>query len=266
MRRFSTFSLQSLRNIGICAHVDAGKTTLTENMLLYSGAISRAGSVDSGSTVTDFLPQERERGITIKAAAVTLGWAGHTINLIDTPGHIDFSVEVERSLRVLDGAVCLLDGVSGVQPQTETVWTQANRYGISRIGLVNKLDREGASYEATAQAIASRLQAVPLLLHLPLGSAGQFAGVVNLLTLDVEASGGGGGASGGGSASPPAQPFKASLPALLAAAAGGGGGLSWHAVHPWPQRWPGGPAAGPGRHVRQGQGSQGDPAAGAVRP
>jgi len=187
-RNFSTVSLNPLsllRNVGICAHIDAGKTTTTEMMLVHSGAISRGGSVDGGDTVTDFLPQERERGITIKAAAVTFGWRGHTVNLIDTPGHVDFTVEVERSFRVLDGAVALYDAVSGVEAQSETVWVQASRYGVARIGFVNKMDRPGASFLGTSRAIERRLGVRTLPLHLPLGTAGEFTGCVDLLSLEA---------------------------------------------------------------------------------
>lgn len=184
-RRDPLSEMSRIRTIGISAHIDAGKTTTTERMLLAAGAISRCGTVDGGDTVTDYLPAERERGITIKAAAVTFAWGGAVVNLIDTPGHVDFTVEVERSLRVLDGVVALFDAVSGVEAQTETVWAQAARYGVARIGFVNKMDREGSSYAGTAATISTRLGATPLLLQLPVGSEGEFSGVVDLLTLDV---------------------------------------------------------------------------------
>lgn len=175
--------MQLVRNIGIIAHIDAGKTTASERMLFYAGVARRMGEVHDGDTILDYLPQERERGITITAAAISFGWAGHTINLIDTPGHVDFTLEVERSMRVLDGAVALYDGVSGVEAQSETVWGQANRYGVPRIGFVNKMDREGASYATTALAIRKRLGGKPLLVHAPLGSGRDFAGSVDLINL-----------------------------------------------------------------------------------
>ena len=204
--------LSRIRTVGISAHIDAGKTTTTERMLLAAGAIKRCGTVDGGDTVTDYLPAERERGITIKAAAVTFAWRGAVVNLIDTPGHVDFTIEVERSLRVLDGVVALFDAVSGVEAQTETVWAQAARYGVARIGFVNKMDRDGASYEGSAAAITSRLGAVPLLIHVPVGSAGGFAGVVDLLTLDIVAHTH--SSKGGGSR---AAAWRASLLGALAA-------------------------------------------------
>jgi len=141
-------SIEKIRNIGIIAHIDAGKTTTTERMLYYSGYIKRVGEVHDGNTIMDFMPQERERGITIKSAAITLPWANHIINLVDTPGHVDFTIEVERSVRVLDGAVALYDAVSGVEAQSETVWGQATRYGVPRVAFANKMDRDGASYAA----------------------------------------------------------------------------------------------------------------------
>ncbi|KAI9146549.1 P-loop containing nucleoside triphosphate hydrolase protein [Paraphysoderma sedebokerense] len=160
LKRYSSFSqseVQKIRNIGIIAHIDAGKTTTTERILHYAGFTKRIGDVDSGSTVTDYLPQERERGITINSAAITFNWNNHRINLIDTPGHVDFTFEVERSLRVLDGAVTILDGVAGVEAQTETVWSQANRYRIPRIVFVNKMDREGANYFRTIDMMKTKL-------------------------------------------------------------------------------------------------------------
>lgn len=179
--------MRRIRNIGIAAHIDAGKTTATERMLFYSGFIPRCGEVHDGDTITDFMPQERERGITIKAAAISFGWAGHTMNLIDTPGHVDFTVEVERSFRVLDGAVLLYDAVNGVEAQSETVWGQARRYDVSRIAFANKMDREGASYELTAATMGKRLGAIPLCIHQPLGEAGSFAGFLNLLDMSLNA-------------------------------------------------------------------------------
>ena len=145
------FPLERYRNIGIIAHIDAGKTTTTERILFYTGKTHRMGSVDDGTTVTDWMEQERERGITIVSAAVTAEWKGYQINIIDTPGHIDFTAEVQRSLRVLDGGVVVFDAVQGVEPQSETVWRQADRYGVPRICFANKMDRIGASYERTIE-------------------------------------------------------------------------------------------------------------------
>ncbi|MGC8786220.1 MAG: GTP-binding protein, partial [Anaerolineae bacterium] len=143
------FDISKVRNIGIIAHIDAGKTTTTERILFHTGQTYRMGNVDDGTTVTDFMDQERERGITIQSAAVTCEWRGHQINIIDTPGHIDFTAEVQRSLRVLDGGVVIFDAVAGVEPQSETVWRQADRFGVPRIGFVNKMDRPGANFERT---------------------------------------------------------------------------------------------------------------------
>jgi elongation factor G len=170
-----------VRNIGILAHVDAGKTTLTERILFATGTTHKSGRVDDGNTVTDFDPQERDRGITIFAAAVSCDWAGHRINLIDTPGHVDFSDEVERSLRVLDGAVAVFDGVAGVEPQSETVWRTADRYAVPRIAFVNKLDRAGASLPAAVASIRDRLEVIPLVLQVPIGREGGFTGVIDLV-------------------------------------------------------------------------------------
>ncbi|MFC4069215.1 elongation factor G [Actinoplanes subglobosus] len=170
-----------VRNIGILAHVDAGKTTLTERILFATGMTHRTGRVDDGNTVTDFDPQERDRGITIFAAAVTCDWAGTRINLIDTPGHVDFSDEVERSLRVLDGAVAVFDGVAGVEPQSETVWRTADRYGVPRIAFVNKLDRAGADLDAAVASIRDRLEVVPLVVQVPIGREGDLTGVIDLV-------------------------------------------------------------------------------------
>jgi elongation factor G len=170
-----------VRNIGILAHVDAGKTTLTERILFATGATHKRGEVHDGTTVTDFDPQERERGITISAAAVSCDWAGHRLNLIDTPGHVDFSDEVERSLRVLDGAVAVFDGVAGVQPQSESVWRQADRYRVPRIVFVNKLDRAGADFAAAVASIRDRLGATALVAQVPIGIEGGLTGVVNLV-------------------------------------------------------------------------------------
>jgi elongation factor G len=175
--------LNKIRNIGIIAHIDAGKTTTTERILFHAGQTHRMGNVDDGTTVTDFMPQERERGITIQSAAVTCEWAGHQINIIDTPGHIDFTAEVQRSLRVLDGGVVVFDGVAGVEPQSETVWRQANRYGVPRIAFVNKMDRVGASFDRTVAMIRERLSANPVALHMPIGDGASFRGFVELLDM-----------------------------------------------------------------------------------
>ncbi|MFC9592462.1 elongation factor G [Streptomyces sp. NPDC056944] len=170
-----------VRNLGILAHVDAGKTTVTERFLYLTGATHKRGEVHDGTTVTDFDPQERDRGITIFAAAVSCDWAGHRVNLIDTPGHVDFSDEVERSLRVLDGAVAVFDAVAGVEPQSETVWRQADRHGVPRIAFVNKLDRAGAELDTAVASIRDRLGTVPLAVQLPIGREDGFTGVVDLV-------------------------------------------------------------------------------------
>ncbi|MFI0896396.1 elongation factor G [Streptomyces sp. NPDC020983] len=175
--------LATVRNIGILAHVDAGKTTVTERILYLTGATHKRGEVHDGTTVTDFDPQERDRGITIFAAAVSCDWAGHRINLIDTPGHVDFADEVERSLRVLDGAVAVFDAVAGVEPQSESVWRQAERHGVPRIAFVNKLDRAGADLDAAAESIRQRLHTVPLVVQLPIGREDGFTGVVDLVAM-----------------------------------------------------------------------------------
>jgi elongation factor G len=176
------YPLEQYRNIGIIAHIDAGKTTTTERILYYTGRTYRLGNVDDGTTVTDWMEQERERGITIVSAAVTAFWKDHQINIIDTPGHIDFTAEVQRSLRVLDGGVVVFDAVQGVEPQSETVWRQANRYEVPRICFANKMDRVGASYEQTIKSIEGRLGARPLAMQLPIGKEDTFIGVVDLLT------------------------------------------------------------------------------------
>ncbi|GLW02674.1 elongation factor G [Streptomyces lavendulae] len=173
----------TVRNLGILAHVDAGKTTLTERILFATGAIHKRGEVHEGTTVTDFDAQERDRGITIFAAAVSCTWGGHRVNLIDTPGHVDFADEVERSLRVLDGAVAVFDAVAGVEPQSESVWRQADRHGVPRIAFVNKLDRAGADLDTAVASIRDRLGAVPLVVQLPVGREDAFTGVVDLLRM-----------------------------------------------------------------------------------
>lgn len=177
------YPLDKYRNIGIIAHIDAGKTTTTERIMFYTGKTHRIGSVDDGTTVTDWMVQERERGITIVSAAVSAEWKGYQFNLIDTPGHIDFTAEVQRSLRVLDGGIVVFDAVQGVEPQSETVWRQADRYGVPRICFVNKMDRVGASYEQTIDSIKARLGANPIPLHIPIGFEASFRGVVDLLTM-----------------------------------------------------------------------------------
>ncbi|MFE2872786.1 elongation factor G [Embleya sp. NPDC059259] len=179
--------LAGIRNIGIMAHIDAGKTTTTERILFYTGASHRIGEVHDGTTTTDWMPQERDRGITITSAAITCDWAldgvSHRINLIDTPGHVDFTVEVERCLRVLDGAVTVFDGVAGVEPQSETVWRQADRYRVPRICFVNKLDRTGAEFHRCVEMIGERLGAVALVVQLPIGAEADFRGVVDLVRM-----------------------------------------------------------------------------------
>ncbi|MGW1721733.1 elongation factor G [Streptomyces sp. NPDC002306] len=176
-------ALAAVRNLGILAHVDAGKTTVTERILFATGSTHKRGEVHDGTTVTDFDPQERDRGITISAAAVTCAWDGHRINLIDTPGHVDFADEVERSLRVLDGAVAVFDAVAGVEPQSESVWRQADRHAVPRIAFVNKLDRAGADLDTAVASIRRRLHPAPLVVQLPIGAEDGFTGVVDLLRM-----------------------------------------------------------------------------------
>lgn len=182
--------LDRFRNIGIAAHVDAGKTTTTERTLYYTGASHRMGEVHEGNTTTDFMPQEQERGITIQSAAITCYWSGmdkqypkHRVNIIDTPGHVDFMIEVERSLRVLDGAIVVFDSVSGVEPQSETVWRQSDKYGVPRIVFVNKMDRMGANFLRVVKQIKERLRANPVVVQLPIGSEDNFKGVVDILKM-----------------------------------------------------------------------------------
>ena len=182
MANSNQFSLDRTRNIGIIAHIDAGKTTTTERILFYTGKTHRIGSVDDGTTVTDWMEQERERGITIVSAAVTAEWKDHRINIIDTPGHIDFTAEVQRSLRVLDGGIVVFDAVQGVEPQSETVWRQADRYRVPRICFINKMDRVGASYERAIESIRVRLGANPIAVQIPVGSEAEFQGVIDLFT------------------------------------------------------------------------------------
>ena len=177
----SHYSIDKIRNIGFIAHIDAGKTTVTERVLYLTGRIRKVGGVDEGTTAMDWMPQERERGITITAAATTASWQNHRVNIIDTPGHVDFTAEVERSLRVLDGGIVVLDAVAGVQSQSETVWRQADTYKVPRICFVNKMDRVGASYERTIESIRRRLKGNPVPIQLPLGEEDQFRGVIDLL-------------------------------------------------------------------------------------
>ncbi len=179
------YPLEKVRNIGIMAHIDAGKTTTTERMLFYTGRTYRIGEVDEGSAEMDWMDQEKERGITITSAATHCEWKGYHINLIDTPGHVDFTVEVERSIRVLDGAIALFCAVGGVEPQSETVWRQANRYGVPRIAFVNKMDRIGADFFGTVAMMRERLRTVPLPIQLPIGNEDQFQGVVDLIEMQA---------------------------------------------------------------------------------
>src|SRR5207244_5053506 len=177
------FSLEKMRNIGIIAHIDAGKTTTTERILYYTGKSHRIGEVDEGAATMDWMVQEQERGITITSAATTCFWHDHLINIIDTPGHVDFTAEVERSLRVLDGAVGLFCAVGGVEPQSEPVWRQAEKYHVPRIAFVNKLDRSGADFFRTVAMMQERLGAHPLILQLPVGIEETFRGVIDLLNM-----------------------------------------------------------------------------------
>jgi elongation factor G len=176
-----TFPLDKTRNIGIMAHIDAGKTTTTERILYYTGRTYKMGEVHEGAAVMDWMAQEQERGITITSAATACEWEDHRINIIDTPGHVDFTVEVERSLRVLDGAIAIFDAVAGVEPQSETVWRQADKYGVPRIAFINKMDRVGADFEAAVQTMRDRLGANPLPIQLPIGAEDKFEGVVDLI-------------------------------------------------------------------------------------
>ena len=178
-------AIDKVRNIGIMAHIDAGKTTTTERILFYAGRIHKMGEVHEGAATMDWMVQEKERGITITSAATTAGWRDHSINIIDTPGHVDFTVEVERSLRVLDGAVAVFDAVAGVEPQSETVWRQADRYGVPRIAFINKMDRIGADFYGSLDSIRTRLGARAVPIQLPIGSEGGFQGYVDLLSREA---------------------------------------------------------------------------------
>jgi elongation factor G len=174
-------ALDKIRNIGIMAHIDAGKTTTTERILFYSGRVHRPGEVDDGAAQMDYMEQEKERGITITSAATTCAWRDHQINIIDTPGHVDFTVEVERSLRVLDGAVAVFCSVGGVEPQSETVWRQADRYGVARLAFVNKMDRVGADFLGAVEMMRERLGAQAAPIQLPVGEGEMFNGIIDLV-------------------------------------------------------------------------------------
>src|SRR5947209_6421544 len=180
-----TVSLEKTRNIGIMAHIDAGKSTTTERILFYTGRTHKIGEVHEGAAVMDWMEQEQERGITITSAATTCFWNDHRINIIDTPGHVDFTVEVERSLRVLDGAVAVFDAVAGVEPQSETVWRQADRYRVPRIAYVNKMDRIGANFDFAVQTMVDRLGARAIPIHLPIGREAGFRGLVDLIAMQA---------------------------------------------------------------------------------
>ena len=179
----SRFPLEKTRNIGIMAHIDAGKTTTTERVLYYTGVTYKIGEVHEGTAVMDWMPQEQERGITITSAATTCSWNNHRINIIDTPGHVDFTIEVERSLRVLDGAVAVFDSVAGVEPQSETVWRQANKYGVPRIAFFNKMDRVGADFFMAVDSMVEKLGANPVPIHIPIGKEEKFRGPIDLVTM-----------------------------------------------------------------------------------
>ena len=174
---------EKIRNIGIMAHIDAGKTTTTERILYYTGVTHRMGEVDQGSATMDWMEQEKERGITITSAATTCFWKEYRINIIDTPGHVDFTIEVERSLRVLDGAVAVFCSVGGVEPQSETVWKQADKYEIPRIAFVNKMDRVGADFDGCLQMMIDRLKITPLPLQIPIGKEEDFQGIIDLVSM-----------------------------------------------------------------------------------
>ncbi|MEM8715540.1 MAG: elongation factor G, partial [Cyanobacteria bacterium P01_G01_bin.4] len=180
-----TISLDTVRNIGIAAHIDAGKTTTTERILFYSGIVHKIGEVHDGNAVTDWMAQERERGITITAAAISTNWRDHHINIIDTPGHVDFTIEVERSMRVLDGVIVVFSAVDGVQPQTETVWRQANRYSVPRIAFVNKMDRTGSDYLGAVIQMRDRLGTNAVTIQLPIGSEDEFSGLIDLVKMEA---------------------------------------------------------------------------------
>ncbi|MGH8518275.1 MAG: elongation factor G, partial [Panacagrimonas sp.] len=180
-----THPIEDYRNFGIMAHIDAGKTTTTERVLYYTGKSHKMGEVHEGAATMDWMEQEQERGITITSAATTCFWNDKRLNIIDTPGHVDFTIEVERSLRVLDGCVCVLDGNQGVEPQTETVWRQADKYGVPRMCFINKMDRLGADFFAALDSIKDRLGANVAVLQLPIGAEGNYKGVIDLLTMEA---------------------------------------------------------------------------------
>jgi len=181
----TVLDLNKVRNIGIIAHIDAGKTTTTERVLYYTGMVHRVGEVHEGAATTDYMDQERERGITITAAAITASWRGYQINVIDTPGHVDFTAEVQRSLRVLDGGVVVFDGVAGVEPQSETVWRQANSYGVPRMCFVNKIDRTGANFQRCVDMIIERVHGNPVVIQIPYGEGAEFAGIIDLIEMQL---------------------------------------------------------------------------------
>ena len=182
-KKSTELPLEQVRNIGVIAHIDAGKTTVTERILYFTGRTYKIGEVHDGTAVMDFMDQERERGITIMAAATSADWRGHRINIIDTPGHVDFTVEVERSLRVLDGGVVVFDAVAGVEPQSETVWRQADTYQVPRICFVNKMDRVGADFWRTMDMIRDRLGSAPVPVQMPIGAEERFEGVIDLIRM-----------------------------------------------------------------------------------
>src|SRR6186713_58034 len=176
-----THKIEDYRNFGIMAHIDAGKTTVTERILYYTGKSHKIGEVHDGAATMDWMEQEQERGITITSAATTAIWDDHRLNIIDTPGHVDFTIEVERSLRVLDGAVAVFDAVSGVEPQSETVWRQADKYHVPRICFLNKMDRVGADFEGSVGSLVEKLGANPVVIQVPIGVEDQFRGVIDLI-------------------------------------------------------------------------------------
>ena len=178
-----TVPLERVRNIGIAAHIDAGKTTTTERILYYSGMVHKIGEVHQGTAVTDWMEQERERGITITAAAISTSWRDHRINIIDTPGHVDFTIEVERSMRVLDGVIAVFCSVGGVQPQSETVWRQAERYHVPRIAFVNKMDRTGANFFKVYEQVKDRLRTKAVPIQIPIGAETEFKGIIDLVKM-----------------------------------------------------------------------------------
>src|SRR5450432_652963 len=178
-----TVPLERMRNIGIAAHIDAGKTTTTERILYYTGRSHKIGEVHEGTATMDWMEQEQERGITITSAATTCYWKTYQVNIIDTPGHVDFTAEVERRLRVLDGAVAVFDAVAGVQPQSETVWRQADKYHVPRICFINKMDRVGADFYRSVQTIVDRLKSNPVAIQIPVGAEDQFKGIVDLVDM-----------------------------------------------------------------------------------